>query len=98
VALIVLGAKNISRTGITMVILSTIFLVSVAGILLFLIYENEKFKHGNIAYDKFDTIPVSVPQTAPQSITQQDIPKKRKQDTTNKGTETSITRIVPIMH
>jgi hypothetical protein len=88
VALIVLGAKNISRTGITMIILSSIFFVAVSGILLFFTYENEKFKHDNIAFMKSDTIPVSVPEMA----------KKLKQDTTKEGTEISITRIVSITH
>ena len=89
IALIILGMKNISRTGITMTVLSTIFLISVSGILLFVTYESAKFKHGNIAFNKFDTIAVLPSAIASESVTPHD---------TSKETKISITRIVPVIH
>ena len=82
IVFIVFGAQNINRTGVNMVIFIALLFASVSGILLFITYESEKFKQGNIVYDKFNTIPVSAHQP----------------DITNKETEISMTRIVPIMN
>jgi hypothetical protein len=75
VALIILGATNISRTGITMVILSVIFLVSISGLLLLLTYESTHFKHGTIVSNDVDTISPSVSETAFPSVILQGIQK-----------------------
>jgi hypothetical protein len=72
-ALIALGAKNISRTGMTMVILSVIFLVSVSGLLLFLTHESTNFKRSNMVRNKVNTILPSVSEMAFQSVSLQGI-------------------------
>jgi hypothetical protein len=73
VVLIVLGAKNISRTGMTMVILSVIFLVAVSGLLLLLTHESTNFKHGIMVANKVNTISSSASEMAFQSVNLQGI-------------------------
>jgi hypothetical protein len=73
VVLIVLGAKNISRTGMTMVILSVIFLISVSGLLLLLTHESTNFKHGIMVANKVNTISSSASEMAFQSVKLQGI-------------------------